>query len=69
MSTGTKIKLTALTRKELANILKRAGSTTVDEASLSADIERGAPVNPDGTMSLVEYAAWLAKEDGRDADA
>jgi len=26
------------------------------------DIEAGAPVNADGTVNLVHYAAWLAKE-------
>ena len=27
----------------------------------------GAPQNPDGTINLIEYAAWLAKEED-DAD-
>ena len=26
------------------------------------DVEDGAPQNPDGTINLVEYAAWLVKE-------
>jgi hypothetical protein len=26
---------------------------------LQADIEAGAPTNADGTMNLVNYAAWL----------
>ena len=26
----------------------------------------GAPTNPDGTLNLVEFAAWLVKEMGRD---
>ena len=29
---------------------------------LQADIDDGAPTNPDGTMNLVQYAAWLVKE-------
>lgn len=27
-----------------------------------ADIEAGAPTNADGTLNLIHYAAWLAKE-------
>jgi hypothetical protein len=29
------------------------------------DLENGSPVNGDGTINLVSYAAWLAKEMGR----
>jgi len=29
---------------------------------LQAHIHGGAPVNPDGTLNLVHYAAWLVKE-------
>jgi hypothetical protein len=29
---------------------------------LQADVDDGAPTNPDGTMSLVEYARWLITE-------
>ena len=29
------------------------------EKTLSDHIEEGAPTNPDGTMNLVHYAAWL----------
>jgi hypothetical protein len=29
---------------------------------LQADIDDGAPRNPDGTMNLVHFAAWLVKE-------
>ena len=29
---------------------------------LRRDVEAGAPVNPDGTINLVHYAAWLVKE-------
>ena len=34
---------------------------------LQADIDDGAPTNPDGTMNLVQYAAWLVKEMARGA--
>jgi hypothetical protein len=36
----------------------------VSEEALRADLEAGAPTNPDGTINLVHYAAWLAKEMG-----
>jgi len=29
------------------------------------DIDAGAPTNPDGTVNLVAFAAWLVKEMGR----
>jgi hypothetical protein len=32
---------------------------------LQADIASGAPTNPNGTMNLVHYVAWLVKEMGR----
>jgi hypothetical protein len=43
-------------------MLSRAGGQRVTEAMLSADIDAGAPTNPDGTINLVHYAAWLVKE-------
>ena len=29
------------------------------EKTLRDHVEAGAPVNPDGTLNLVQYAAWL----------
>jgi hypothetical protein len=29
---------------------------------IRADLAAGAPVNTDGTINLVHYAAWLVKE-------
>ena len=51
----------AYTKEMLVMILKRAGSRTVSRETLDADIAAGAPVNADGTMSLVKYAAWILK--------
>ena len=45
-------------------LLQRVGGA-VTEAMLRADLEAGAPANPDGTINLVAYAAWLVKERGR----
>ena len=62
------IRLTNLPRETLVQLLRKAGSTTVSTESIAADIAAGAPVNADGTMSLVSYMAWLCKQRGEDAD-
>jgi hypothetical protein len=50
---------------------------TVDEAAqtlgaeaseIREDLEAGAPANPDGTINLVWYAAWLNLQLGEDPD-
>ena len=55
---------TALPIPDLVMIMKNAGSRYVSEDAIRKDINSGAPVNPDGTMNLVHYAAWLVKENG-----
>ena len=46
---------------ELAKILAALGAhVTVED--IREDIAAGAPTNPDGTVNLVHYGAWLAKE-------
>ena len=62
------LKLTALQPDMLVNILRRAGSRTISAESLAADFEAGAPRNEDGTVNLIEYAAWLVKGDEANAD-
>ncbi len=57
---------TALSLDDAARVLTAAaagGRVPVDW--LRADVEAGAPLNPDGTLNLVHYAAWLVKEAGR----
>ena len=56
------IKVTALSLADLTMILSKSAGKPVDVESLRRDIESGAPVNPDGTVNLVHYAAWLARE-------
>ena len=51
----------------MAALLKKAGSRTITEDVLTADIEAGCPVNDDGTLSLYDYVAWLVKETGPNA--
>ena len=61
------LKITALQPDLLVNLLRRAGSRLISAESLAADFEAGAPKNEDGTVNLIEYAAWLVK--GEDANA
>jgi hypothetical protein len=51
-----------LTVADAARLLTKAGGQTVTNAMLEADLAAGAPVNPDGTINLVHFAAWLARE-------
>ena len=55
-------KITALTPTQAAKILAAAWNRRITEAMVCADIEAGAPTNADGTINLVHYAAWLARE-------
>ena len=57
-------KITAITPKTLAEILLKSGSREVSEATIAADIEAGTPVAEDGTINMIEYAAWLVREMG-----
>ena len=47
---------------DVARLLTGAGGQQLDVAAIEADIAAGAPVNADGTINLVAYAAWLARE-------
>jgi hypothetical protein len=56
-----------LTVDQAARLLSAASPRPVTAAMLRADVDAGAPTNADGTMNLVHYAAWLAREMGRSA--
>lgn len=64
------LKITALPPELLVRLLKQAGSRMISAETLAADFEAGAPKNQDGTVNLIEYAAWLAKEgsDGSESE-
>ena len=62
------LKLTALQTEMLINLLKGAGSRLISAELLAADFEAGAPRNEDGTINLVEFAAWIVKGDEANAD-
>ncbi len=57
-----RISLVALTKEQLIELLTKVGSSTISAESLEADIAQGAPVNADGTINLIHYAAWLIRE-------
>lgn len=58
----------ALTPMEAARALSAAGGRSVTVEMIEADVAAGAPTNPDGTINLVRYAAWLVKEMSAGAD-
>ena len=55
----------ALAVADAVRLLVKVGGQSITAAMLQADIEAGAPTNPDGTINLVHYSAWLLKEMGR----
>lgn len=53
----------ALPLADAARLFTKLSGTDVTEAMLRADRDAGAPLNPDGTLNLVSYAAWLVREE------
>ncbi len=62
------LKLTALQPEMLINLLKGAGSRLISPELLTADFAAGAPRNEDGTINLIEFAAWIVKGDEANAN-
>lgn len=60
-----KLQPTAVSVEDAARILTVSGGRPVTREMIEADIQDGAPVNPDGTVNLIQYAAWLVKETAR----
>jgi len=56
------MKVTALPLADLARLLSKSAGRAISPETLRRDVDAGAPVNPDGTINLVHYAAWLVKE-------
>jgi hypothetical protein len=54
-----------LTPEQAAKLLSAAAKVRVPVEQITADLEAGASRNPDGTINLVHYAAFLVKEMGR----
>ena len=66
-SAASRLNPAALAVADAARLLARASGEAVTEAMIRADIGDGAPTNPDGTVNLVHYAAWLAMRTREDA--
>lgn len=52
----------ALGPDDLARLMSAASGVAIDADDVRADIDAGAPSNPDGTLNLVHYAAWLVRQ-------
>ena len=52
---------TARPKELVVRALSLAGSRTITMERLEADIASGAPVNEDGTVNVIAYAAWILK--------
>lgn len=52
----------ALSVSDAARLLSKASGIAITEGMIRFDIVSGAPMNSDGTINLVHYAAWLVKE-------
>ena len=50
---------------EMARLLTKASGRPITGEMVQADLDAGAPTNPDGSINLLHYTAWLAKEMGR----
>lgn len=53
---------TALSLADAALVLTRTGGIQVTQAMIERDVADGAPMNANGTLNLVHYAAWLVQE-------
>jgi len=60
-----KLDTTALSLDDAARLLAAVGGVRITREMLETDVKTGAPANPDGTINLVHYAAWLAREMAR----
>ena len=55
-----------ITKENFVTAMRRAGSRTLTLERLESDVAAGAPVNADGTVDILKYIAWVAKEMGDD---
>ena len=55
----------ALTPAQAAKVLSAAAGRKIGEELIREDLAAGAPANADGTINILHYAAWLAREAGR----
>lgn len=54
--------LLALKPDQLVDVLVKSGFRDMTLELLHSDFDLGAPRNPDGTVNLIHYMAWMLKE-------
>ncbi|MDL5053345.1 hypothetical protein QQ056_07280 [Oscillatoria laete-virens NRMC-F 0139] len=52
----------ALSIADVVRVLSSAGAKGITEKKVCADVAAGAPTNPDRTINMIHYMAWLTKE-------
>ena len=58
---------TALSKADVATLLSKVGGKPITNLMIDADLAAGAPIQKDGTINLIHYAAWLLQEMHRGA--
>ena len=62
----------ALSAETIITLLQKSGGREMNRDALQRMIDAGLPLNGDGTISIIEYTAWLVKEvngNGNESDA
>ena len=54
----------SLSVADLVRILIASGFNGATVDTVQADLAKGAPQNPDGTINVAHFAAWLLRETG-----
>jgi hypothetical protein len=57
-----KARPSALSPEQLATILGRISREHITAEMIALDIDAGAPTNPDGSLNVIHYTAWLVRE-------
>lgn len=59
------LNIMAVSLSDAARIFRKSGRRKFSEENLRKEIKEGAPVNSDGTLNLIQYAAWVAEKEVR----
>lgn len=59
---GGKKSPAALDVDDVVRLLRASGSRHASADRVRSDIDAGAPTNVDGSINLVHYGAWLARQ-------
>lgn len=52
----------ALPAGDFITMIKRSGCPAMSDETLRRLVDGGLPLNADGTLNIMEYAAWMLKE-------